>query len=205
MAQTYTRTYTWPQKNNTYFTVYSRHGSTWTWGNTSISAHRAGLATQTGIGEVWGSYCTITGDTTHYATKITSISCSCYFDHPNTAGSKVYYYALGNNGSQLVTISADENSWVGAERYTKTKSGLTLSGDFLNNGIYGMVVYCSAPNQQISLDRGYSRLTITFEGTNSLKYYTNNDWQNCQAKYYDGTNWIDVIPNYYTGSGWQQI
>jgi len=205
---TYTRTYTWPQRSGTILTPYSAHQSSWTWGTKTFSASQAGLATRTGIGEYWGSYCQVSGDTTHYATKVTALSCSCYFDNANDAGSWIGYYVVGNNGNDSVTIvsTGDQDTWVKKTRYTKTKSGLALSGSFLNNGIYGFVVACSAHGQQVNLGSGYASLTITFEGINPAKYYYNNQWRDCTVYYYTGatTGWKEVIPSYYYNSKWNE-
>lgn len=115
------------------------------------------------------------------------------------------YWVL-NNGSTVPSASKTYNSNMGTQNMTYSKTA-DYDGSLANNGLFlGCAVKGSAASSNITASASYPlTVIITYEVQSTLKYYINNDWQNCQAKYYDGTNWIDVIPNYYTGSGWQQV
>ena len=84
-----------------------------------------------------------------------------------------------------------------------------MDGNFLNNGIYGVVAYSTANNGYIELkdSNRIGTLTITYEIDDGVKYWNGSTWDTCIVNYWDGTGWKVCKPYYYTGAqdGWKPI
>lgn len=50
-----------------------------------------------------------------------------------------------------------------------------------------------------------SDVYFTYDGANTIGYYTGTNWQPCTVHYYTGTEWKECIPYYYNGTQWVEL
>lgn len=50
-----------------------------------------------------------------------------------------------------------------------------------------------------------SDVFFTYDGANTIGYYTGTNWQPCTIHYYTGTEWKECIPYYYNGTQWVEL
>lgn len=210
-----TITYTWSNNSTTKTQYLFRDYDSRSWGNGIVDARYINLTTNNNYPAVYGTeYLTITGDTDKLpATRITNIAFSACWVNSNGSGMRANLKIYGNGGDFVYTYSTvdvDSLPWLsgstGENVYTVNQA-VDLDGILLDNFL-GPAMYGSASSSYLRLPVNGLKpttLTITFNPSIPVKYYTNQTWTNCAMNYWTGSEWKRVTPYRWNGTIWERV
>jgi len=208
-------TYQWANNSKIKTQYLFRDCPSRTWGNGTVEERYVNLTTNDDYSAIYGTeYLTVTGDTDKLpAARITHISFSTCWVNSNGSGMRANLKIYGNGGDFVYTYStaaADSLPWLSGstgENIYSVEQDVNLNGILLKNFL-GPAVYGSAYSSYLRLPVNGLKptiLTITFDPSIPAKYYTNQNWNDCNINYRVEDEWKKVVPYRWNGTIWERV
>lgn len=201
---TYTRTYTWGSGYSSDTGICNDSGKY----KYTLEGMTTYVPSSSGLPPV------ISGDTTHVAKKIISVTVQFWCKAVSSLNLKVLIGHSHEGDDPGYTMYA--NNFVSSD-YQKFSYTLDVPGnvnltDTLFTNFYSLYIVVTDRPTAFNLKYGPNYpITLTFTFTDvlstdtKLQHYINNTWQPCVARYYNGLDWETCNIKYYNGSSWQNI
>lgn len=122
-------------------------------------------------------------------------NCDYFVIYSTGSSSGIEYVSFTGSTDEFLTSNVTE-SWLSStvgEGNAVAFQLITIA--YLNN---------TTSDYESLVDIG-SNVFFTYDGANTIGYYTGTGWQPCTVHYYTGTEWKECIPYYYNGTQWIEL
>lgn len=122
-------------------------------------------------------------------------NCDYFVIYSTGSSSGIEYVSFTGSTDEFLTSNVTE-SWLSStvgEGNSVAFQLITIA--YLNN---------TTSDYESLVDIG-SNVFFTYDGANTIGYYTGTSWQPCTVHYYTGTEWKECIPYYYNGTQWVEL